>query len=182
MALAGLPPFGVVAPAMGSKPASSHQSAVHFADAALPAEGPIPCWLMVAAAAAARGLGSKPNQLAKAQRMSFVDIFGSDRSSRPHRDAGRGRRRARRHARPYRAQAWPSVGAGGRGRKLGHIGLRVRILAAHSDLGLCPCPREAGGEAIIVVLLNSYLAILALFVWLRFIPFNLFWKLSPPSC
>jgi RND family efflux transporter MFP subunit len=31
----------------------------------------------------------------------------------------------------------------------------------------------------IVVLLNVYIAILALFVWLRFIPFNLFWKLSP---
>jgi len=31
----------------------------------------------------------------------------------------------------------------------------------------------------IVVLLNAYLAILALFVWLRFIPLNLFWKLSP---
>ncbi len=31
----------------------------------------------------------------------------------------------------------------------------------------------------IVVLLNSYIAILALFVWLRFIPLNLFWKLSP---
>ena len=31
----------------------------------------------------------------------------------------------------------------------------------------------------IVVLLNSYLALLALFVWLRFIPFNTFWKLSP---
>jgi multidrug resistance efflux pump len=31
----------------------------------------------------------------------------------------------------------------------------------------------------IVVLLNTYIAILALFVWLRFIPFNLFWKLSP---
>ena len=31
----------------------------------------------------------------------------------------------------------------------------------------------------IVVLLNSYLALLALFVWLRFIPFNPFWKLSP---
>ncbi|HEY7296855.1 MAG TPA: efflux RND transporter periplasmic adaptor subunit [Xanthobacteraceae bacterium] len=31
----------------------------------------------------------------------------------------------------------------------------------------------------IVVLLNVYLAILALFVWLRFIPFNTFWKLSP---
>ena len=31
----------------------------------------------------------------------------------------------------------------------------------------------------IVVLLNSYIAILVLFVWLRFIPFNLFWKLSP---
>jgi RND family efflux transporter MFP subunit len=31
----------------------------------------------------------------------------------------------------------------------------------------------------IVVLLNAYIAILALFVWLRFIPFNTFWKLSP---
>lgn len=31
----------------------------------------------------------------------------------------------------------------------------------------------------IVVLLNSYIALLALFVWLKFIPFNLFWKLSP---
>jgi RND family efflux transporter MFP subunit len=31
----------------------------------------------------------------------------------------------------------------------------------------------------IVVLLNGYIALLALFVWLRFIPFNLFWKLSP---
>jgi multidrug resistance efflux pump len=31
----------------------------------------------------------------------------------------------------------------------------------------------------IVVLLNAYIALLALFVWLRFIPFNTFWKLSP---
>ena len=31
----------------------------------------------------------------------------------------------------------------------------------------------------IVVLLNIYIAILALFVWLRIVPFNLFWKLSP---
>jgi RND family efflux transporter MFP subunit len=31
----------------------------------------------------------------------------------------------------------------------------------------------------IVVLLNSYIALLVLFVWLRFIPFNTFWKLSP---
>ena len=31
----------------------------------------------------------------------------------------------------------------------------------------------------IVVLVNAYIAILALFVWLRFIPFNTFWKLSP---
>ncbi|EIM30822.1 hypothetical protein MicloDRAFT_00003490 [Microvirga lotononidis] len=31
----------------------------------------------------------------------------------------------------------------------------------------------------IVVLLNSYIALLALFIWLRFIPFNLFFKLSP---
>lgn len=31
----------------------------------------------------------------------------------------------------------------------------------------------------IVVLLNSYIALLALFVWFRLVPFNLFWKLSP---
>jgi RND family efflux transporter MFP subunit len=31
----------------------------------------------------------------------------------------------------------------------------------------------------IIVLLTCYVAILALFVWLRFIPFNLFWKVSP---
>lgn len=31
----------------------------------------------------------------------------------------------------------------------------------------------------IVVLLNSYIALLALFVWLRFIPFDTFWKISP---
>jgi RND family efflux transporter MFP subunit len=32
---------------------------------------------------------------------------------------------------------------------------------------------------VIVVLLNAYIALLVLFVWLRFIPFNAFWKLSP---
>ncbi|WEK51650.1 MAG: efflux RND transporter periplasmic adaptor subunit [Candidatus Kaistia colombiensis] len=31
----------------------------------------------------------------------------------------------------------------------------------------------------IVLLLNSYIALLVLFVWLKFIPFNLFWKVSP---
>lgn len=31
----------------------------------------------------------------------------------------------------------------------------------------------------IIVLLNCYIGILALFVWLRVIPFNLFWKMSP---
>ncbi len=31
----------------------------------------------------------------------------------------------------------------------------------------------------IIVLLIIYLAILALFVWLRVVPLNLFWKLSP---
>src|SRR5258708_6157331 len=30
-----------------------------------------------------------------------------------------------------------------------------------------------------VVLLGSYIAILALFVWLKFIPLNTFWKVSP---
>jgi multidrug resistance efflux pump len=32
---------------------------------------------------------------------------------------------------------------------------------------------------VIVVLVNTYIALLALFVWLRFIPLNTFWKLSP---
>jgi multidrug resistance efflux pump len=36
-----------------------------------------------------------------------------------------------------------------------------------------------GSDEMIVVLLNIYIAVLLLFVWLRFIPFNLFWKLSP---
>jgi multidrug resistance efflux pump len=31
----------------------------------------------------------------------------------------------------------------------------------------------------IVVLLNAYLLLLGLFVWLKIVPFNLFWKLSP---
>ena len=31
----------------------------------------------------------------------------------------------------------------------------------------------------IAVLLNSYIVILALFVWLKVIPFNMFWKISP---
>ena len=31
----------------------------------------------------------------------------------------------------------------------------------------------------IVVLLNGYIAILAFFVWMRWVPFNLFWKISP---
>lgn len=31
----------------------------------------------------------------------------------------------------------------------------------------------------IVVLVNAYIALLVLFVWLKFIPFNTFWKLSP---
>jgi hypothetical protein len=31
----------------------------------------------------------------------------------------------------------------------------------------------------IVVMLNTYLVLLALFVWLGFVPFNLFWKISP---
>jgi RND family efflux transporter MFP subunit len=31
----------------------------------------------------------------------------------------------------------------------------------------------------IVVLLNLYIAILALFIWLKVLPFNLFWKVSP---
>ncbi|MEJ0076944.1 MAG: efflux RND transporter periplasmic adaptor subunit [Alphaproteobacteria bacterium] len=31
----------------------------------------------------------------------------------------------------------------------------------------------------IVVLLGTYIAVLALFIWLKFIPFNTFWKISP---
>ena len=68
---------------------------------------------------------------------------------------------------------------GGVDRRLGDADLRLRVLAAGADLGLCRCAGEAGDRAMIVVLLNGYIAILALFVWLRFIPFNTFWKISP---
>ena len=40
-----------------------------------------------------------------------------------------------------------------------------------------PAKREIGPK--MVVLLASYIALLALFVWLKFIPFNTFWKFSP---
>src|SRR5215472_583861 len=102
-----------------------------------------------------------------------------DRPDRAGRDAGRGHRRAGRDARAHRAPAQSSVGAGGRGRQLGDAGIRPRVLAAGADLGLCRFSRQAGDVAMIVVLLNLYIAILVLFVWLRFIPFNTFWKISP---
>src|SRR5215510_13823189 len=105
------------------------------------------------------------------------------------RDDGRDRRRARHAARPYRAQARTPVGGGGGDRRLGHADLRLRAVAAGHDLGLRGRAGQAGraaaaegtarGGAMIVVLLNIYIAILALFVWLKFIPLNLFWKISP---
>src|SRR5215510_1060182 len=100
------------------------------------------------------------------------------------RDAGRDPRCARHAARPYRARARTPVGGGGGGRQLGHADLRRRAVAAGADVGLCRSAGEAGSAAagsgaVIVVLLNIYIAILALFVWLKFIPLNLFWKISP---
>lgn len=47
------------------------------------------------------------------------------------------------------------------------------LIWAYIDI---PAKRES---EMIVVLLNSYIVLLALFVWLRFIPFNTFWKWSP---
>src|SRR6202020_410204 len=78
-----------------------------------------------------------------------------------------------------RAQARASLGRGSVDRRLGDADLRFRVLAADHDLGLCRCPRQAGDEIMIVVLLNLYIAILALFIWLKVLPFNLFWKVSP---
>src|SRR5262245_17316735 len=102
-----------------------------------------------------------------------------DRVRPADRDHRRGLRRARDDARPHRAQARTPMGRSGHGRELGDADLRVRVLAAGPDLGLRRRARKAGADAMMVVLLASYIAILALFVWLRFIPFNLFWKLSP---
>src|SRR5262245_35917940 len=62
---------------------------------------------------------------------------------------------------------------------MGDADLRLRVLAARADLGLCRCAGTPGDRAMMVVLLGGYIAILALFVWLRFIPFNTFWKISP---
>src|SRR5215475_4708480 len=117
-----------------------------------------------------------------------------------HRPGGAGRdargrlHRARHAAGSRRAQARTPVGGGGGDRRLGHADLRLRAVAAGHDLGLRgragqagraaaaggTATSGAGGDgAMIVVLLNTYIAILALFVWLKFIPLNLFWKISP---
>src|ERR1700754_5119671 len=87
--------------------------------------------------------------------------------------------RPRNDAWPHRAQTRASLGGGDQGRWLGDADLRLRILAAGFDLGLCRRTGQAGARAMIVVMLATYMAILALFVWLRFIPFNMFWKISP---
>src|SRR3954454_25239968 len=60
-----------------------------------------------------------------------------------------------------------SMGGGRDGRELGHADLQ--LLTAGPDLGLCRCVCRAGDACMIVVLLNSYIALLALFVWVRFI-------------
>src|SRR6476661_4765103 len=80
-------------------------------------------------------------------------------------------------ARHGRAAAQSSLGRGGFDRWLGHALPGLRALAGRADLGLCRCAGEAG--AMIVVLLNVYLALLFILVKMRIVPFNLFWKVSP---
>ena len=57
-----------------------------------------------------------------------------------------------------------------------------RALAGRADLGLCRRARapQAGGAAMIVVLLNVYLVILFLLVKFKIVRFNLFWNLHRP--
>src|SRR5262245_5902986 len=105
--------------------------------------------------------------------------FRVDRSDRPGCDDGRHFRYPGRHARTHREKTRPSLGRRGCGRGLGNADLRLRFLAACADLGLCRFSGAQRDAAMIVVLLNGYIALLALFVWLRFIPLNLFWKVSP---
>src|SRR5712671_1202321 len=111
--------------------------------------------------------------------MSFIDVFRLVRPDHSHCHGGRGLRRSRHGAWPNRTQARTSVGGGGGDRWLGNADLRLRVLAAHPDLGLRRCPGKTGATAMMNVLLLGYIAILALFVWLGLIPFNRFWKISP---
>jgi multidrug resistance efflux pump len=72
------------------------------------------------------------------------------------------------------------MGAGGGGGRLGHIAVRLRVLAHRFDLGLCRCPGSAKGDsAVIIAILIVYLVLLFILVKLRIVPFNLFWKISP---
>ena len=75
-----------------------------------------------------------------------------------------------------RGHPWPEAVTVGSWATLifGFVFWPLVLIWAYVDV---PARRET--SAMIVVLLNAYIALLALFVWLRFIPFNLFWKLSP---
>mgnify|MGYP003694675331 CR=1 FL=1 len=84
-------------------------------------------------------------------------------------------------ARAYRQDARPSAGASGNGRGLGHPDLRLCAMAGRADMGLCRRSgvASAGAASMIVAILNIYLVLLFLLVWLKIVPFNLFWKISP---
>lgn len=65
-----------------------------------------------------------------------------------------------------------------------HLGLRLRILAARLRLGLRRRARAqflsvARADAVIILLLDTYIVILLALVWLKVVRLNLFWKLSP---
>jgi hypothetical protein len=80
-----------------------------------------------------------------------------------------------------RQEAQSSLGAGGRGRGLGHAVPWFRIVEGRADLGLCRHPGSAyssGGATTIDVLLNVYSIILLVLMKSTIVPFNLFWKVS----
>ena len=73
-----------------------------------------------------------------------------------------------------------SVGAGGDGRGLGHIALRLRAVAGRADLGLCRrAPAQGGSRRHDRRIHTVYLVLLFLLVHFKIVRFNLFWKLSP---
>ena len=72
----------------------------------------------------------------------------------------------------------PSVGAGGNGRRLGHVDLRLCAVAGRADLGLCRRARLAwqGATIMMVAIMAVYLVLLFLLVRFGIVTFNLFWK------
>src|ERR1700709_93648 len=84
-------------------------------------------------------------------------------------------------ARTYRQDPRPPAGAGRDRRRVGDADLRMRVVAARFDLGLCrrAGSAEEGVTGMMIAMMAVYLVLLFGIVRLGIVAFNLFWKASP---